>query len=101
MNPPLRTSEDRTSVIAELLDGTLDMVATDHAPHAVEEKDRSFMGAAFGITGIETSFQLLYTHLVRSGVATMEKLLTWMVANSVEAFNLDAPTTLAVGQVQI
>lgn len=99
MNPPLRTSEDRTSVIAGLLDGTLDMVATDHAPHAVEEKDRSFMGAAFGITGIETSFQLLYTHLVRSGVATMEQLLTWMVANPVEAFNLDAPTTLAVGQV--
>ncbi|MBM7618016.1 dihydroorotase [Weissella uvarum] len=98
MNPPLRTSEDRTAVVAGLLDGTLDMVATDHAPHAVEEKERSFVGAAFGITGIETSFQLLYTHLVRSGIATVEQLEQWMVKNPAQAFNLDAPTAVAVGQ---
>ncbi|RRG17502.1 dihydroorotase [Weissella viridescens] len=98
MNPPLRAPQDRMAVIGGLLDGTIDMIATDHAPHAVEEKDRTFMGAAFGITGIETSFQLIYTHLVRSGVATLEELTTWMVKNPVEDFNLAAPTKVAVGQ---
>lgn len=97
MNPPLRAPQDRAAVIAGLLDGTIDMVATDHAPHAVSEKERSFVGAAFGITGIETSFQLLYTHLVRPGLATMEQLLTWMVVKPAEVFQLKAPTRIEVG----
>ena len=99
MNPPLRAPEDRAAVIAGLLDGTIDMVATDHAPHSVEEKERSFVGAAFGITGIETSFQLLYTHLVKPGIASLEQLLNWMITQPVKAFNLAAPTTLAVGEI--
>ncbi|MDR3190026.1 MAG: dihydroorotase [Lactobacillaceae bacterium] len=99
MNPPLRTPEDRTAAIAGLLDGTIDMVATDHAPHAVEEKERSFLGAAFGITGIETSFQLMYTHFVKSGIATLEQVISWMNVKPAKAFHLDAPTVIAVGEV--
>lgn len=98
MNPPLRSMRDRSVVIAGLLDGTIDMVATDHAPHAVDEKERSFIGAAFGITGIETSFQLIYTHFVRSGIATLADVMEWMVAAPAKQFDLDAPTKIAVGE---
>ena len=97
MNPPLRTPTDRQAVIAGLLDGTIDMVATDHAPHSLAEKQRSFIGAAFGITGIETSFQLMYTHFVKSGIATLEQLLQWMVVQPREAFNLPGQSKLTVG----
>ena len=97
MNPPLRTPTDRQAVIAGLLDGTIDMVATDHAPHSLAEKQRSFIGAAFGITGIETSFQLMYTHFVKSGIATLEQLLRWMVVQPREAFNLPGQSELTVG----
>lgn len=97
MNPPLRTPTDRQAVIAGLLDGTIDMVATDHAPHSLAEKQRSFIGAAFGITGIETSFQLMYTHFVKSGIATLEQLLQWMIVQPREAFNLPGQSELTVG----
>ena len=97
MNPPLRTPTDRQAVIAGLLDGTIDMVATDHAPHSLAEKQRSFIGAAFGITGIETSFQLMYTHFVKSGIATLEQLLQWMVVQPRVAFNLPGQSKLTVG----
>ena len=97
MNPPLRTPTDRQAVIAGLLDGTIDMVATDHAPHSLAEKQRSFIGASFGITGIETSFQLMYTHFVKSGIATLEQLLRWMVVQPREAFNLPGQSELTVG----
>lgn len=98
MNPPLRTPGDRTAVIAGLLDGTIDMVATDHAPHSKAEKEGSFIGAAFGITGIETSFQLLYTHLVKPGIATLNQLLDWMVVKPQQAFGLQGAQKLAAGQ---
>ena len=98
MNPPLRSEEDRQAVLAGLLDGTIDMVATDHAPHGTDEKAQSFMSAPFGITGIETSFQLLYTHLVKSGVMTLETLIQRMLDAPVAAFGLQAPTQIAAGQ---
>lgn len=98
MNPPLRSEEDRQAVIAGLLDGTIDMVATDHAPHGTTEKAQSFMSAPFGITGIETSFQLLYTHLVKSGVMTLETLIQRMLDAPVAAFGLQAPTQITAGQ---
>ncbi|WP_165206550.1 dihydroorotase [Weissella sagaensis] len=98
MNPPLRTPVDRTAVIAGLLDGTIDMVATDHAPHSKAEKEESFIGAAFGITGIETSFQLLYTHLVKPGIATLNQLLDWMVVKPQQAFGLQGAQKIAAGQ---
>lgn len=97
MNPPLRTPTDRQAVIAGLLDGTIDMVATDHAPHSLAEKQRSFIGASFGITGIETSFQLMYTHFVKSGIATLEQLLQLMIVQPREAFNLPGQSELTVG----
>ena len=97
MNPPLRTPADRAAVIAGLLDGTIDMIATDHAPHSHEEKQGSFIGAAFGITGIETSFQLMYTHFVKSGIATLEQLLNWMVVQPSRAFKLPVNHELTIG----
>lgn len=97
MNPPLRTPADRAAVIAGLLDGTIDMIATDHAPHSREEKQGSFIGAAFGITGIETSFQLMYTHFVKSGIATLKQLLNWMVVQPSRAFKLPGNHELTIG----
>uniref|UniRef100_UPI00242F73B3 amidohydrolase family protein n=1 Tax=Leuconostoc lactis TaxID=1246 RepID=UPI00242F73B3 len=98
MNPPLRSQADREAVLAGLLDGTIDMVATDHAPHGTAEKAQSFKTAPFGITGIETSFQLLYTHLVKSGVMTLETLIHRMLVAPATAFGLPAPTQIAAGE---
>ena len=79
MNPPLRAAEDREALLAGLLDGTIDMIATDHAPHSAEEKARGLDGSPFGIVGLETAFSVLYTKLVRTGVMTLEMLLEKMV----------------------
>lgn len=98
MNPPLRTPTDRAAVVAGLLDGTIDMVATDHAPHTVADKAGDLISAAFGITGLETCFPLLYTHLVRPGIATLAQVQRWLNQAPVKAFNLTAPTTIQVGQ---
>ena len=76
MNPPLRGSADREALIEGLLDGTIDMIATDHAPHSVEEKSRGLAGSAFGIVGLETAFPLLYTGLVRTGILPLERLVS-------------------------
>ncbi len=79
MNPPLRDRTDREALVAGVLDGTIDMIATDHAPHAAEEKARGLAGSAFGIVGLETAFPLMYTKLVKSGILTMERLLELLV----------------------
>lgn len=97
MNPPLRSQEDRQAVLAGLIDGTIDMVATDHAPHGMVEKAQSFKLAPFGITGIETSFQLLYTKLVKTGIITLATLIERMLIAPVNAFNLEAPVSVTVG----
>ncbi|NLC72502.1 MAG: dihydroorotase [Ruminococcaceae bacterium] len=81
MNPPLRSPDDRQALIDGLLDGTIDMIATDHAPHSAEEKSRGLKGSAFGITGLETAFPLLFTHLVMPGIISLEKLV-WLMAIS-------------------
>lgn len=88
MNPPLRATEDRQALIAGLLDGTIDLIATDHAPHAREEKECSMTQAAFGIVGSETAFGLLYTHLVKSGLLALEDLLALMTSRVADAFGL-------------
>ncbi len=75
MNPPLRAREDMLALIEGVKDGTIDMIATDHAPHSAQEKSRGLEGSPFGIVGIETSFAILYTHLVKKGVITLEKLV--------------------------
>lgn len=88
MNPPLRSHEDRLALIEGIKDGTIDMIATDHAPHSTEEKSKGLPKSAFGITGIEIAFQLLYTHLVKKNVITLEKLIELMAINPRKRFNI-------------
>ena len=78
MNPPLRAEADRQAMIEGALDGTVDCIATDHAPHSAEEKSRGLAQSAFGIVGIETAFPLLYTYMVRTGVMRLERLVEMM-----------------------
>lgn len=78
MNPPLRSAEDRSALIEGLKDGTIDMIATDHAPHSAEEKSRGLEGSAMGIVGLETAFPVLYTGLVLKGIISLEKLTELM-----------------------
>ena len=78
MNPPLRAKEDREALLAGLLDGTIDMIATDHAPHSAEEKGRGLAKSAMGVVGLETAFPVLYTDLVKTGILPIEKLVELM-----------------------
>ncbi|HEX6490377.1 MAG TPA: dihydroorotase [Gaiellaceae bacterium] len=96
MNPPLRAEEDRNALIAGLRDGTIAAVATDHAPHARHEKEVPFEAAPFGVTGLETAFSSLYTHLVSPGLLQLETLLERMSAGPARAYGLEAPR-IAVG----
>jgi dihydroorotase len=96
MNPPLRSREDRAALIDALRDGTIGAVATDHAPHARHEKEVPFEEAPFGVTGLETAFAALYTHLVEPGVVPLETILERMSAGAARSFGLDAPR-IAVG----
>ena len=88
MNPPLRSAEDRAALIEGIKDGTIEVIATDHAPHTAEEKSRGLKGSAMGIVGIETAFAICYTHLVRKGVITIEKLIALMSENPRRIFRL-------------
>lgn len=88
MNPPLRGEVDQIALIEGLLDGTIDFIATDHAPHTRAEKAGGFVGSPFGIVGIETAFALLYTNFVKTGVLTLEFLLNRMSTIPAELFNL-------------
>ena len=88
MNPPLRGKKDREALIEGLKDGTIDMIATDHAPHSNEEKAKGLTGSAFGIVGLETAFQVLYTELVKGGIITLNKLVKLMAVNPRKRFNI-------------
>ncbi len=88
MNPPLRSREDKEALIKGLQDGTIDMIATDHAPHSPEEKSRGLEKSPFGIVGIETSFQVCYTYLVKKGIISLEKLIELLAINPRKRFNL-------------
>ena len=88
MNPPLRGKEDREALIEGLLDGTIDMIATDHAPHSAEEKSRGLEKSAFGIVGIETAFPLLYTCLVKPGILSLERLVALLTVNPRKRFGI-------------
>lgn len=88
MNPPLRSHEDREALIQGILDGTVDMIATDHAPHSAEEKSKGLEKSAFGIVGLETCFALLYTNLVCKGILSLEKLIECMSVKPNQRFNL-------------
>ena len=88
MNPPLRSAEDREALIQGIIDGTIDCIATDHAPHSAEEKAKGLEKSAFGVVGIETAFPICYTYLVKSGIITLEKLIDLLVKNPRERFGI-------------
>ena len=88
MNPPLRSREDREALVEGLLDGTIDMIATDHAPHSAEEKSKGLEKSAFGIVGIETAFPLLYTYLVKPGILSLERLTELLTVNPRKRFGM-------------
>jgi len=88
MNPPIRSEADRLALIAGICDGTIDMIATDHAPHSAEEKSLGLAGSAFGIVGIETAFPVLYTHLVQKGIISLERLIELLSINSRKRFGV-------------
>ena len=96
MNPPLRSKEDRLSLIEGIKDGTIDMIATDHAPHSAEEKSRGLEKSLMGVVGLETSFAAMYTHMVKTGIITLEKLISLMHDNPMKRFGLG--TNIVVGQ---
>ena len=88
MNPPIKGKEDQAALLEALRDGTIDMIATDHAPHSAEEKAKGFAGSAFGIVGMETAFPVLYTHLVTKGKLTLQELIKLMHTNPRKRFGL-------------
>jgi dihydroorotase len=98
MNPPLRGTDDRDALIEGLFDGTIDCIATDHAPHTAEEKAVGMETCPFGIVGLETAFPLLYTHLVEKGLMTLKQLIDFLTVKPCEAFNLPYGK-LAEGQI--
>ena len=89
MNPPLRTEEDKNKIIQGLKDNTIEIIATDHAPHSVEEKEREFSKSPSGIIGLETSLALGVTNLVRKNHLTMMELLEKMTINPARLYNFD------------
>ena len=91
MNPPIRSREDRAALIEGLLDGTIDMIATDHAPHSAEEKGRGLEKSAMGVVGLETAFAVVYTHLVKPGILSMERLMALLNGNAVKRFGFGTP----------
>ena len=91
MNPPIRDISDRDALLEGLCDGTIDMIATDHAPHSAEEKAGGLAGSLMGVVGIETAFPLLYTHLVKKGILPLEKLVALMRDNPCERFGISLP----------
>lgn len=100
MNPPIRGKEDKEALIQGLLDGTIDMIATDHAPHSAEEKSKGLAGSIFGIVGIETSFQIMYTYFVKTGLLSMEKLLEVMSYNPCKRFGINVDGDFSVWNLE-
>ena len=96
MNPPLRDKRDREALLEGLADGTIDMIATDHAPHSAEEKGRGLEKSAMGIVGLETAFPLLYTELVKPGVISMERLMELLHDAPCRRFNIPTDTGFTV-----
>ncbi len=89
MNPPIRDESDRLALIEGIKDGTIDMIATDHAPHSLEEKSQGLAGSKMGVVGLETAFSIMYTHFVKTGVITMERLIELMSINPRKRFNIE------------
>ena len=88
MNPPIRSAEDKQALIEGIVDGTIDMIATDHAPHSAAEKSRGLEHSSFGIVGLETAFSVLHTHLVEKGIITLERLIELLCVNPRKRFGI-------------
>lgn len=100
MNPPIRSEEDRQALIKGLQDGTIDMIATDHAPHGYDEKSRGLENSLMGVVGLETAFPVLYTYLVKKGIITLEKLIELMAINPRRRFGLTQTDDICVYDLQ-
>ena len=100
MTPPIRSEEDRQALIKGLQDGTIDMIATDHAPHSSEEKSRGLQNSLMGIVGLETAFPVLYTYLVKKGIITLERLIELMAINPRRRFGLQSTDDICVYDLQ-
>ena len=96
MNPPLRSPSDREEILRGILDGTIDMIATDHAPHSAEEKSRGLEKSAMGIVGIETAFPIMYSNLVKTGIITLERLVELMSVSPRHRFGITSDAGFAV-----
>ncbi len=96
MNPPLRSERDRLALIEGIKDGTIDMIATDHAPHSREEKSRGLEKSLMGVVGLETAFPVLYTYLVKEGVITLERLIELMSVNPRKRFGIEQTEDICV-----
>ena len=100
MNPPIRSEEDRQALIKGLQDGTIDMIATDHAPHGYDEKSRGLENSLMGVVGLETAFPVLYTYLVKKGIITLEKLIELMSINPRRRFGITQTEDICVYDLQ-
>ena len=100
MNPPIRSKEDRQALIKGLQDGTIDMIATDHAPHGYDEKSRGLQNSLMGIVGLETAFPVMYTYLVKKGIITLERLIELMAINPRRRFGLTQTDDICVYDLQ-
>ena len=100
MNPPLRSEEDRLALIEGIKDGTIDMLATDHAPHSKEEKSKGLSSSAFGVVGLETAFAVCYTKLVKTGVITLEKLIDLLAINARKRFDIPLGNDFSVWDLE-
>lgn len=96
MNPPLRSEKDRLALIEGIKDGTIDMIATDHAPHSLEEKSRGLEKSLMGVVGLETAFPVLYTYLVKEGIITLERLIELMSVNPRKRFGIKETEDICV-----
>ena len=96
MNPPLRSRADREALVEGITDGTIDMIATDHAPHSAEEKSRGLEKSAFGIVGLETALPVMYTHLVKTGIISLQKLAVLLSDNPRRRFKIKADGDFSV-----
>ena len=96
MNPPIRSESDRLALIEGIKDGTIDMIATDHAPHSLEEKSKGLAGSNMGVVGLETAFSVMYTHLVKAGVLSLERLIELMSTNPRRRFGIELGNSYTV-----
>ena len=100
MNPPIRSEEDRQALIEGIRDGTIDMIATDHAPHGSEEKSRGLENSLMGVVGLETAFPVMYTYLVKKGIITLERLIELMAINPRRRFGITQTEDICVYDLQ-